>query len=148
MRRNPALDAAVALSHSPRLSQPMAGRPLPTGVDLVLRVLARDDRAVDEAQLQTRLRTGALRTVAELYVLRILFDRGATPHRVLGVERGADRARARRHMGYLMMWLRPDRQADAWRAALARRVIDAWRRIDGRTVGETGAPPPVRRALR
>jgi hypothetical protein len=148
MRRNPALDAAVALSHSPRLSQLMAGRPLPSGVDLVLRVLAREDRALDEAQVQTRLRTGALTTVAELYVLRILFDRGATPHRVLGVERGADRARARRHMGYLLMWLHPDRHADAWRAALARRVIDAWRRIDGKTVDGNGAPPVLGRPRR
>ena len=146
MRRNPALDDAVALSRSPRLSQPMAGRPLPPGVDLVLRVLARDRRAVSDAQLQTRLRTDALTTVAELYVLAILFDRGAPPHRVLGVERGADRARARRHMGYLLMWLHPDRHADAWRAALARRVIDAWRRIE-RESRDAAADPPRRRAL-
>jgi hypothetical protein len=144
MKRNSALDAAVALARSPRLCEGMARRPLPSGVDLVLRLLARDDRALDEAQMQTRLDASALATIAELYVLRILLERGAAPHRVLGVERGADRARSRRHMGYLLMWLHPDRNADAWRAALAGRVIDAWRRIDRETSGENRKTEPPR----
>jgi hypothetical protein len=84
MKRNPALDAALALSRSPRLCELMARRPQPAGVDLVLRVLARDDGALDEAQ---------------------------------------------------------------WRSALARRVIDAWRRIDRETPRDirTAPPPPLLR---
>jgi hypothetical protein len=56
--------------------------------------------------------------------------RGAPAHRVLGVEPGAERSQIRRHMGYLMGWLHPDKDASTWRVVFARRVLDSWHQIE------------------
>lgn len=53
-----------------------------------------------------------------------------------------DRAGSGRHMSYLPMWRRPDRNAEPWRAALARPLIDARRRIDREIFDESREPPP------
>jgi len=78
----------------------------------------------------TRLDEEAIISIVEFYVLQVMLFRGASSRRILGVEPGAERSQIRRHMGYLMNWLHPDREANTWRVAFARRVLDSWHQIE------------------
>ncbi|MGO8831541.1 MAG: hypothetical protein ACLQE9_01825 [Roseiarcus sp.] len=68
--------------------------------------------------------------VAEVFVLQVMLHREASSLRTLGVAEDADRTEILAHMRDLLKWLHPDRNPNAWRAAFAGRVIDAWRRVD------------------
>jgi hypothetical protein len=57
------------------------------------------------------------------------------------VEPGAERSQIRRHMGYLMGWLHPDKEANTWRVVFARRVLDSWQQIE-KGAEEDGPHPP------
>jgi hypothetical protein len=140
MAPNRALDAALALWRAPRLARMMRSQPLPEGLTLLLRIVSGELEARAEAQRLTRLDEDAIIAVAELYVLRIMLFRGAPPRRILGVESGSERNQIRRHMGYLMSWLHPDRSVSPWRASFAHRVLDAWHRVDREA--EEGGPQP------
>ena len=130
MKHNRALDAAIALSQAPTRSTVMRAQELPTGVNLLLRILVGDADALSEARNLTGLRDKDLLVIAELYVLKVMLYRGASARRILGVDLGADRREMRQHMGWLLAWLHPDRNPGAWRAAFASRVITAWRSVD------------------
>ncbi len=130
MTSNPALEAALELCRAPSLARAMRSQPLPAGLTLLLRILSGEHEALAEAQSLTRLDENVIVAVAELYVLRVMLFRGASSRRILGVGPGAERSQIRRHMGYLMSWLHPDRSANRWRVVFARRVLDAWRRIE------------------
>jgi len=140
MAPNRALDAALALWRAPRLARMMRSQPLPEGLTLLLRIVSGEPEARAEAQRLTSLDEDAIIAVAELYVLRVMLFRGAPPRRILGVESGSKRSQIRRHLGYLMRWLHPDRSASPWRAGFARRVLDAWHRVD-MEAGEDGPLP-------
>jgi hypothetical protein len=139
MKHNRALDAAIALSRAPTRATAMQAQVLPTGVNLLLRILVGDADALNEARNLTGMRDKDLLVIAELYVLKVMLYRGASARRILGVGFSADRREMRQHMGYLMAWLHPDRNPGAWRAAFASRVITAWRSID-RDQEDQGTP--------
>ena len=141
MKHNRALDAAIALSQAPTRSTVMRAQELPTGVNLLLRILVGDADALSEARNLTGLRDKDLLVIAELYVLKVMLYRGAPARRILGVGLGADRREMRQHMGWLLAWLHPDRNPGAWRAAFASRVIAAWRSVDR---GQEDQATPVR----
>ena len=147
MTPNRALDAAIALSRTPTRATAMRTQALPAGVILLLRILVEDADALTEARSLTGLRDRDLLVIAELYVLKIMLYRGASARRILGVGADTDRVETRRHMGYLLAWLHPDRNPGAWRAAFASRVIGAWRSID-RGQEEASAPVSPRVASR
>jgi hypothetical protein len=130
MDPNRALDAAIALSKAPTLAIAMQSRPLPAGVQLLVRILSEDEHALTEARQASGLPDDQLVTIAEHYVLRVLLFRGSPAHRVLGVEPGADRGEIRSNMRRLLIWLHPDKNGGDWRAVFASRVIEAWQRID------------------
>ena len=127
---NHALESAIALSRAPRLTRVMRSMPLPEGLTLLLQILSGEQQALVEAQDMTRLDGKVTISIVEFYVLRVMLFRGASPHRILGVEPEAERSQIRRNMGYLMNWLHPDREASTWRVAFARRVLDAWNQIE------------------
>jgi hypothetical protein len=126
---NHALESAIALSRAPRLTRVMRSMPLPEGLTFLLQILSGERQALVEAQQMTGLDEKVILSIIEFYVLRVLLFRGASSHRILGVEPEAERSQMRRHMGYLMNWLHPDREASTLRVAFARRVLDAWRQI-------------------
>jgi hypothetical protein len=130
MQYNRALDAAIALSQTPTLAAAMRAQELPTGVKLLLRILANEADALSEARNLTGMSNTELIAIVELYVMRVLLYRGAPARRVLGVGSDADRTEMRRHMAYLLAWLHPDKSPGAWPIAFASRVIAAWRSID------------------
>jgi len=132
MPPNRALDAAIALSRASSLSLAVAMRSqvLPTGVKLLLRILANETEALKEARHMSGLGETDLVAAAEFYVLQVMLYRGASSPRILGVTADADRTEIRAHMRYLLNWLHPDKNTNAWHASFAGRVIAAWSRID------------------
>jgi hypothetical protein len=130
IRPNHALESAIALWRAPRLARAMRSTRLPEGLTFLLRILSGDRRARVEAQRMTRLDEDAIISIVESYVLQVMLFRGASSRRILGVEPGVERSQIRRHMGYLMSWLHPDREASPWRVVFARRVLDAWHQIE------------------
>ena len=127
---NHALESAIALWRAPRLVRVMRSTRLPEGLTFLLRILSGERQALVEAQHMTRLDEEAIISIVEFYVLQVMLFRGASSRRILGVEPGAERSQIRRHMGYLMNWLHPDREANTWRVAFARRVLDSWHQIE------------------
>jgi hypothetical protein len=138
---NHALDSAMTLWRAPRLVRVMRSTRLPEGLTFLLRILSGERQALVEAQRMTRLDEDAIISIVEFYVLQVMLFRGASSRRILGVEPGAERSQIRRHMGYLMSWLHPDREASTWRVVFARRVLDAWRQIE-RGAEEDGSQLP------
>ena len=130
MTPNRALEAALALSRAPNMVRLFRRQPLPPGITLLLQIVAGDAEALSDAHRQTRLDRTELIELVELYIMQVMLFRGASSWRVLGIDDGADRDQARRHMSYLMGWLHPDKSGRAWRGPFARRVLQAWRRID------------------
>jgi hypothetical protein len=130
MPPNRALAAAIALSRAPSLTAAIRSQALPAGVELLLRILASDPDALQQARAVTGLSETELVAIAEFYVLQTMLYRGASSRRVLGVAPDADRAVVRAHMRDLLNWLHPDKNVNAWHAAFAGRVIAAWREID------------------
>ena len=130
MSRNLALEAALALSRAPNMVRLLRRQPVPTGITLLLQLLSGDAHALNEARRLTGLDENDVIAVVELYILRVMLFRGASPRRILGVEHGAERSQIRRHMGYLMGWLHPDKSGNAWRVAFSHRVLDAWRQVE------------------
>ena len=132
----------MALQRAPRLVRVMRSMRLPEGLTFLLRILSGERQARVEAQHMTRLDEDAIVSIVEFYVLQVMLFRGASSRRILGVEPGAERSQIRRHMGYLMSWLHPDREASPWRVVFARRVLDAWHQIE-RGAEEDGPLPSV-----
>jgi hypothetical protein len=127
---NHALESAIALWRAPRLKRVMRSMRLPEGLTFLLRMLSGEREALVEAQRMTRLDEEAIVSIVESYVLQVMLFRGASSRRILGVEPGAERSQIRRHMGYLMSWLHPDREASPWRVVFARRVLESWHQIE------------------
>jgi hypothetical protein len=127
---NHALESAIALWRAPRLARVMRSMRPPEGLTFLLRILSGERQARVEAQRMTRLDEDAIISIVEFYVLQVMMFRGASSRRILGVGPGAERSQIRRHMGYLMNWLHPDREASTWRVVFARRVLDSWHQIE------------------
>jgi len=142
VRHNQAVEAALALSRAPSLARLLRRQPLPTGITLLLQILAGDSQALNEAKRLTRLDENEIIDIVELYIFRVMLFRGASPRRILGAEDGDGRSQIRRHMGYLMAWLHPDKSGNPWRVAFGRRVLEAWRQVN---VGTEPLPPTHQR---
>jgi hypothetical protein len=112
------------------LAAALRSQALPAGVGLLLRILASDPGASQEARAMTGLREAELVAAAELYVLQVMLYHGASSRQILGVTPDTDRAVIRAHLRHLLNWLHPDKNTSAWHAAFASRVIAAWRQID------------------
>ena len=136
MGTNQALEAARALAQNPNLATVMQNARLPSDIDMLLRFLAGDETS----GAMSRGDPARIQDVVERYVKAVMLFPGAPPERVLGVSPGATRDEMRAHMRLLMIWLHPDRGADAWRAAYSSRVLEAWR------LASSGSSSPVQPA--
>jgi hypothetical protein len=134
-----ALLAVVELMRLPNLASEMAARPLPTGVNEVVQAAA-DRLWCEAASRRVGLSVDQLQLAARLYVKQILLYEGADCRRVLGIQPDAPREEARRHLGWLLSWLHPDRNT-GWDSAFASRVVAGWREVSR---GGSGEPPPAR----
>jgi hypothetical protein len=124
---SPALLAVLELMRLPNLAAEMASRPLPAGVNEVLRAAA--DRLWCEAASQrVGMSTDQLQLAARIYVKQVLLNDGADCYRVLGIQPDAPRQEARRHLGWLLGWLHPDHN-NGWDSAFASRVVAGWQEV-------------------
>ena len=116
MQANRALDAALALARNPGLAASMRSRPLPSGIPLLLQILADESEVALSVAQALRLNERSLRFAVEHYVETVMLFAGAEPARVLGVATDATRAEMRTHLRWLMRWLHPDHNPAAWRS--------------------------------
>ena len=88
MQANRALDAALALARNPGLAASMQGRPLPSGIPLLLQILADEADVAGGVAQAFKLDERSLRFAVEHYVQTVMLFAGAEPARVLGVAAG------------------------------------------------------------
>jgi hypothetical protein len=117
---------ALALLRSPRDARPASGDRLPTGIAQLLRIAGGDAQALAAARNASGADDQEMRDAAVFYVQQVLFAPGADSYRVLGVDSDADDDRIKEHYRWLVRWLHPDRNPDAWEAIYADRVNRAW----------------------
>jgi hypothetical protein len=123
-----ALFAALGLASMPGFAQRAGRQPLPEGILELLEIAAGCDETLREAVALSGRDAQAVRAAAEFYLRHALFFEGADSFRLLGVTAGeTNREEMRLHMRWLMIWLHPDHGPDPERAALAGRVLEAWR---------------------
>lgn len=123
---SPALEDALAALRAPGLLPRLRERALPEGQGLLLRIVAGDAEARREGARLGNADEDAVREAAMLYVQQVLFHASADSYRVLGARQGASPETLKQHHRWLLHWLHPDRQADAWEAVYAERVNRAW----------------------
>lgn len=126
MPRPRALHFALDLAHTPTLGRLVQREPLPDGVLDVIRIAAGCPETTAQAARATGLEPEALQPAAAVWLQTALFAPQADHYRVLGVARTASADEIRSHMRWLMKWLHPDRQNDAWQSRPAERVLAAW----------------------
>jgi hypothetical protein len=123
---SPALEDALAALRAPGLLPRLRERALPEGQGLLLRIVAGDTGARREGARLGNADEDAVCEAAMLYVQQVLFHASADSYRVLGARPDASADTLKQHHRWLLHWLHPDRQADAWEAVYAERVNRAW----------------------
>lgn len=126
MGEETAIRLALDLMHMPsRVWQGRAGR-LPDGMELLLRVAAGDQEAVDHAAGLTA-RTGAtLHAAAAFFVEQILLADDADSYRVLGAGPESSPAELRRNMALLVRHFHPDVAPAFDVSVFTGRITRAW----------------------
>jgi hypothetical protein len=117
---------AVDLVRSPSSVKRLRDAPLPSDVEILLRVAAGDEAALSEAANATACSQKSVRDAAIFYIEQILLHPDADYYRVLGAHPDASAAELRRNMALLLRWLHPDHRSGAERSVFASRVTRAW----------------------
>jgi hypothetical protein len=112
--------------HMPSQVRFARAAPLPKDVELVLRIAAGEDDAERCAAEMCDRSRAAIRQAAAFYTEQILLFPDADCYRTLGCTPSSSAAELRRNMALLLRWLHPDKDRDAERSLLARRVSIAW----------------------
>jgi hypothetical protein len=147
---SPALSSALSLRRSPRAARPGPLDALPTGILQLIRIVAGDEQAINDARAVTDEPGEVLREAAGFYLQQVLFAADANSYRVLGVNRADGDELIREHYRWLARWLHPDRNPDEWEVVYAERVSNACHtlrtaeRLNRYVValGVGAAPPP------
>ncbi len=123
---NPALELALAAFRSPSLYAQLRDRSLPDDLPLLLRVVAGDAQALEQATGLVRESPTVVNEAAVMVIQQLMFYPGADSYRVLGVPADAADSQIRENYRWLVRWLHPDRNDDEWDAVYADRVTTAW----------------------
>jgi hypothetical protein len=126
MERASALEAALYLMQSPSQVRLIRSRPLPDGVDVLLRIAANDADTIQQATEWLGRPPETIRQAAAFFIEQILFSPEADSYCVLGSARDATSADLRRNMALLLRWLHPDLDPYGERSVFASRVTRAW----------------------
>ena len=126
-----ALLTALQLLRQPASIRALRHAPLPSGVTLLLEVVAEDAAAVERAVRITGWPPDTLVEAAAFFVEQILFCERADCYRILGASSSASTADLRHHVALLMRWLHPDarahlREGKVDRSVFATKVTAAW----------------------
>ena len=126
---SPAIAAALALASAPTLASAMRRRPLPEGVEELLRVFARKEEAIAPLLSRLDLDRQLFMDCVDNYIQKVVLHPAGDPFRALAGTRSSSRDVLRRNMALLMEGLHPDKSGGAWKSAYAPRVLEAWREV-------------------
>lgn len=113
-------------------------RPYPDDMLTVIALAAGDEAVLAAQAEQTRERADALRAAAVCFLELVLTRAGSSDHGVLALNPGAAPELIRAHKRALLKWLHPDRNRNAWQAALSAKVSAAASRLE-RNEAEAGS---------
>ena len=147
-RRRHVIEEALDFARMPALARMPITPPIPPNIVEVMRIAAGSAPDCRKASDATGESTETLVEAARFYLQQVLFRTDADSYRVLGLEPGASREKARDHMRWLLQWVHPDRNAGL-DAVYAERVVRAWRVLSSAAeIAEDTPPPRSRRARR
>jgi len=126
---NGALEQALAYAAAPGLLPSARASALPDDVLMVLRLAASDQGCLSQQARRLGLPASKLHDASVFYIQQVLFAQGADSYRVLGVDADAPDARLREHYRWLVRWLHPDRNNNAWEDVYLDRVHRAWQQV-------------------
>ena len=129
MREATALEIAVGLLQLPSRVRALRDGELPSDLEMLLRIVAGDDRALSQAMANGDLSKSVVQAAASFYIEQILLHPEADSYRALGARHDATIDQLRRNMALLLRWLHPDREADRGRSLFASRVTQAWNNV-------------------
>ena len=121
-----ALEQAVRLYLLPGSAAALRTAPLPSDIQALLLILARDTEAEVDAVRRVGRPIEIIREAAEFYAVQILFEPQASAYRNLGAKPGASRESLRANMALLLRWLHPDSGIVETRLVYFNRVVRAW----------------------
>jgi DnaJ-domain-containing protein 1 len=126
MELTSALRRAIDLTHFPSQAERLRSAPLPDDVLILLRIVAGEEEAINEAVQLADRSPEMIREAAAFFVEQILLYPGADSYRVLGAKPDATYAELRRNMALLLRRLHPDRDGQGDPSAYVARVTGAW----------------------
>jgi hypothetical protein len=126
MEHASALEAALYLMQSPSQVRLIRSRPLPDGIEVLLRIAANDADTIRQATEWLGRSPETIRQAAAFFIEQILFFPDADSYRILGTTAEASNGDLRRNMALLLRWLHPDLDPHGERSVFARRVTRAW----------------------
>lgn len=121
-----ALDHAIRLNLLPGLATALRTAPLPSDIQTLLLILARNSEAEVDAVMRVGRPIETVREAAEFYAVQILFAPQADAYRILAANPGAPRESLRANMALLLRWLHPDQGFSEARPFYFERVVRAW----------------------
>lgn len=142
--RPDALTVAIRLKAFPTLANGIRQAPLPTSMLPVIRIAGGCETSLAAARQTTGLAGAELVEACRLLLMLLLSAAGTDPRRLLCVEPSMPAERGHEHMVWLLKWLHPDRSDTPGQAALAAKVLAAWREVRGSEPAavETVSTPP------
>lgn len=144
-RRRHAIEEALDFARMPALARMPVMPPIPPNIVEVMRIAAGSAADCQKASEVTGESSETLVEAARFYLQQLLFRQDADSYRVLGLQPGATRDKAREHMRWLLQWVHPDRNAGL-EAVYAERVVKAWRVFS--SAEETASDKPPLRSRR
>ncbi len=124
-----ALRVAINLLHLPSSIRHVRAEPLPSGVDVLLQILAGDAAVLADAANRIERPTDTVRDAAKFFVEQIMLAPESGAYRVLGASPDSPGSDLRHNMALLLRWLHPDKMQTDDRRALVDRVTLAWENL-------------------
>jgi hypothetical protein len=124
-----ALRVAIDLVRVPSRVRGVRAAPLPSHVDILLRIAAGDESVETEAARIMEVSRQQVRKASAFFIEQILLHPEADSYRVLGADPHASPAELRRNMALLLRWLHPDIARNGERSIFATRVTRAWEEV-------------------
>jgi DnaJ domain len=121
-----ALKIAIDLMHIPSQVRRLRSEPLPSGVEMLLRIAAGEEEAASAAVASTGRSHEVVHQASTFFIEQILFAPEADSYRVLGARPQASAHELRRNVALLLRWLHPDLDPHGERSIFIGRVTAAW----------------------
>lgn len=121
-----AIDLVLLAFREPLRLAEMRECSLPDGVGQIIHLAAGESAILQSIIERTGESEEVLKEASVFFLQQVLFAPGTDSYRTLGVSPDADQDEIRDHYRWLMKWLHPDRNQDAWEAVHADRVNVAW----------------------